>query len=148
MSLQEFDRFSEDGDEQHDFLMTILDRLCRAKSLDTRGWCVSGMANLSWERGCQLRLVKAGAVEVCTSMSFYGKLLWLASRCAASDHASDARLVTDRCVGVSQVALTWRLAGNGKFVRRNLAVVLCNLSRHPDAFEQILEDGIVEVWPL
>ena len=54
-------------------------------------------------------------------------------------------LFTDRCVGVSQVALTWRLAGNGKFVRRNLAVVLCNLSRHPDAFEQILEDGIVEV---
>jgi hypothetical protein len=47
-----------------------------------------------------------------------------------------------------QVALTWRLAGNGKFVRRNLSVVLCNLSRHTGVLEQVLEDGIIEVGPV
>ncbi len=62
--LQDIDCGFSEGPEESDSLSTILDRLCRAKSLDTRGWCVSGMANLSWERNCQLPLVKAGAVEV------------------------------------------------------------------------------------
>ncbi len=44
-----------------------------------------------------------------------------------------------------QVALTWGLAGSGKFVRRNLALLLCNLSRHPDTFRQIIDDGVVKV---
>ncbi len=37
--------------------------------------------------------------------------------------------------GAIGIAAKEGLAGNGKFVRRNLAIMLCNLSRHPDAFQ-------------
>ena len=65
-SLQLGEDFEGDEDRERnhtDNLATILDRLCRAKALETRGWCVSGMANLSWQKECQELLVKAGAVE-------------------------------------------------------------------------------------
>jgi hypothetical protein len=48
--------------------MVIFDRLCRVKALETRGWCVSAMANLSWQQPCQVRLAQAGAVEVCAAV--------------------------------------------------------------------------------
>jgi hypothetical protein len=87
-------------------LMIVIDHLCKAKALETRGWCVSALANLSWQPECQVVLAQAGAIQVAASAG---------------------------------------LAGNGKFVRRHLAVMLCNLSRHPDAFRQAMDDHIVDI---
>lgn len=35
--------------------------------------------------------------------------------------------------------------GCGKFVRRHLAVMLCNITRHPDVFHRIVDDDIIDV---
>lgn len=80
--LQLGEDFDADDDQERDHtdnLATILDRLCRAKALETRGWCVSGMANLSWQKECQELLVKAGAVEaspMVVAACFAGPGVW------------------------------------------------------------------------
>lgn len=73
----------------------VIEQLCKARALETRGWCVSAMANLSWQPEAQVALAEAGAVSIAAS-------------CALA--VSAARLCVPVCVCIEKRVMLVSLA--------------------------------------